>query len=187
MMKSASQKIGRRSLLPRSSSFALSAMVCRLTVNKKQYAAVKDELTEVRDKADVLRKELVVLVETDKKAFDKVMAALKLSGDEKSLALEAANKGAAGVPLVVMKKSLEVLRLVKPVAQKGNQNSLSDAGVAGLMAMASVEGAFYNVKINLAGVADKSFTDQMRREAQQVHDEARKLADEIRAIVESKL
>ena len=166
---------------------ALSAMVCRLTVGKKQYADVRDELSEVRDKADVLRAELTTLINTDKEAFDKVMEAMKSGGDDKDEMLEKANKGAAEVPLTVMAKSLEVLKLAKPVAEKGNVNSVSDAGVAGLMALAAVEGAFYNVKINLGGISDDAFAKKTRAEADRIAGEARKVADEIRTIVESKL
>ena len=91
------------------------------------------------------------------------------------------------MPLTVMTKSLEVLKLTRPVAEKGNVNSISDAGVAGLMAMAAVDGAFYNVKINLGGISDDKFVKKTREEAERIAAEAKKLADEIRSIVESKL
>ena len=86
-----------------------------------------------------------------------------------------------------MAKGLDVLKLTKPVAEKGNANSISDAGVAGLMAMAAVDGAFYNVKINLGGISDDKFVRTTRTEAERIAGEAKKLADEIRSIVESKL
>ncbi|MBD3257284.1 methenyltetrahydrofolate cyclohydrolase, partial [candidate division GN15 bacterium] len=78
-------------------------MVCRLTVGKKQFEDVKDELSDIRDKGDALRAELEKLVETDKEAFNKVMEAFKASGDEKDELVESANKVAADVPLTVMK------------------------------------------------------------------------------------
>jgi len=172
---------------------ALVAMVCRLTVGKKQYADVRDELSEVRDRADVLRAELTQLIETDKEAFNKVMAAFKLpkGTDEESKArdeeIESATKEAARVPLTVMKKSLEVMKLAKIVAEKGNDNSISDAGVAALMGMAAVDGAQYNVRINLTSLADSDFVATTGEEAAAIGKKAGELAAAIRERVESKL
>lgn len=167
---------------------ALSAMVSRLTVGKKQYADVKDEMSEVRDKADALRAELTQLIETDKEAFNKVMESFKLpQGAERDKAIEEATKGAALAPLTVMKKSREVLRLAKTVAEKGNENSISDAGVAGLMGMAAVDGAAYNVKINLASLSDREFVAKTKERADAIRKEAETLARSISERVESKL
>ncbi len=172
---------------------ALSAMVCRLTVGKKKYASVKDELSNIRDQADGLLAELKQLVETDKEAFDKVMEAFALpkSTDEENVqrdtAIEAANKGAAEVPLTVMKKSLEVLSLSKTVAAKGNENSITDAGVSALMARAAVEGAGYNVRINLTSIEDKKFASNMKTEVSALLSQTEKLAEEVKQLVEAKL
>ncbi len=174
-------------------SAALAAMVARLTVSKKQYAAVKDELSTVRDSADGLKDELVELVTTDEEAFNKVMEAFKLpkSTDEESVArdkaVEDANKEAATVPLTVMKKSLEALKAALPVAEKGNKNSITDAGVAGLMGMAAIEGAGYNVRINLQGIEDKAFVKTTNEEAAAIIKEGEKVATKIRQRVESLL
>lgn len=167
---------------------ALASMVCRLTVSKKQYANVKDEMSDIRDKGDTLRAELTQLIETDKDAFNQVMEAFKLpAGEERDQAVEKANKHAASVPLTVMQKSLEVLRLTKPVAASGNENSITDAGVAGLMAMAAVEGAGYNVCINLTGIEDKKFTARMADDVLSITQESQALAAEIKGLVEAKL
>jgi len=167
---------------------ALSAMVCRLTVGKKQYAGVKEELSQVRDTADDLRSELTQLIATDKDAFNKVMESFKLpQSAERDKAIEEATKGATLVPLTVMNKSLEVMKLAKAVADKGNENSISDAGVAGLMAMAAVDGAWYNVRINLATLADSDFVAKTKVEVAAIRKEAETLAQSIRERVESKL
>lgn len=174
-------------------SAALAAMVCRLTVGKKAYKDVKEELSEVRDKADALRVDLEKLIEEDEAAFNRVMETFKMpkGTDEEAAArdkaVEEANKGAAEVPLRVMKKALEVLELARTVAAKGNQNSITDAGVAGLMGMSAVEGAGYNVRINLGSIADSDFVQKMKKEAETVTGEAKKIADDIRGMVESKL
>ncbi len=169
---------------------ALSAMVCRLTVGKKSYAKVKDELSEIRDKTDVLMAELKQLIDTDKEAFDKVMEAFALpkNTDEETAArtkaIEDANKGAAEVPLMVMNKSLEVLKMSEIVALKGNENSVTDAGVSALMALAAIEGAGYNVKINLTSVKDESFVGKMKTEVESIIKKAEMISGKVKKIVE---
>jgi glutamate formiminotransferase/formiminotetrahydrofolate cyclodeaminase len=172
---------------------ALTAMVCRLTVTKKQYVDVKEELSDIRDRADALRRELEKLIDDDKRAFNAVMEAFKLpksSPEEiaaRDAAVEKTTKHAAEVPLTVMKSALEVLKLANIVAVKGNQNSVSDAGVAGLMGLTAIEGAGYNVRINLGTLKDQNYVASMRREVQTVREHAMTLADEIRQHVESRL
>jgi glutamate formiminotransferase/formiminotetrahydrofolate cyclodeaminase len=163
---------------------ALSAMVCRLTVSKKQYADVKDEMSEIRDKCDPLRVELTTLIETDKEAFNKVMEAFKTKDDKQ---IEEANKYASQVPLTVMQKSLEVLNMAEVVANKGNENSVTDAGVAALMAMAAIEGAGYNVKINLTSITDTDFVDKLKDEANNILKEGKQIAKRVDERVESLL
>lgn len=162
---------------------ALAAMVCRLTVGKKAYAAVKEELSDVRDRADALRSELTALVVEDKEAFEVVMASFKVGGEQ----LEKATKHAAEVPLTVMKKSVAAMELALLVAQKGNKNSISDAGVAGLMGHAAIEGAGYNVRINLGSLKDTAFVEAMKAEVTQLRARGDQLAREIRATVEAAL
>ena len=174
-------------------SAALTAMVCRLTVGKKKFEAVKDELSGVRDKADALRVELIKLIDDDKNAFNAVMDAFKLpkSTDEdvarRDAAVQAATKGATLTPLTVMKKAVETLGLALVVAQKGNENSISDAGVAGLVGLAAVEGASYNVRINLKSLTDQRFVDATRAEMQTLREKGQSLAAQIKQAVEGKL
>jgi glutamate formiminotransferase/formiminotetrahydrofolate cyclodeaminase len=174
-------------------SAALAAMVSRLTITKKKYADVKDEITQVRDQADGLRADLTRLIDTDKEAFTAVMEAFKLpKGSDEQIALrdkivQEATLRAASVPLEVMKKSLEVLHLALTVAMKGNENSITDAGVAGLMGFASVTGARYNVLINLTSLTNQASVDQLRTESDAVYSQAEKVAAEIRTLVEARL
>lgn len=167
-------------------SAALTAMVCRLTVSKKQYADVRDELSDIRDLSDSLRTELKTLIDTDKEAFNAVMEAFKLPDDERDAGIEKATQEACSVPLTVMKKSLEVMRMALVVAQKGNVNSVSDAGVAGLMAHAAIEGAGYNVAINLTSLKEKPFIDNITSESDEIRKKGNELAAEIKKTVESK-
>jgi len=172
---------------------ALAAMVSRLTITKKKYADVKEEMSDIRDRADRLRTRLTKLIDTDKEAFSAVMDAFKLpKGSDEQVAVrnrtvEEATKKAALVPLEVMRSSLEVLRLAHGVALKGNENSITDAGVAGLMGLASVEGARYNVRINLTSLADQQFVEKLKTESEAMVRDAEEVAAEIRKLVQAKL
>jgi len=172
---------------------ALTAMVSRLTVSKKKYKSVHDEINPVLNQAESLRKELTELIVKDKEAFDRVMAVFKLPKDTeqdvkaRAVAIEEANKGASLVPLKVAEKALEVISLAKVVAEKGNVNSITDAGVAALMAKAGMDGAILNVRINLSGLEDKDFAGKLTSEIESYSNKGEAVAEEVRRIVETKL
>ncbi|HLA99930.1 MAG TPA: cyclodeaminase/cyclohydrolase family protein, partial [Bacteroidota bacterium] len=117
---------------------ALAAMVCRLTIGKKKYAEVGEEMEAVLMMAEDLRAKFTRLADTDTEAFNKVMDAYSLpkdSDDRKALrnaAIQTATKEAALVPLECMKHGIDALALARTVAGKGNLNSVSDAGVSAL-------------------------------------------------------
>jgi glutamate formiminotransferase/formiminotetrahydrofolate cyclodeaminase len=140
---------------------ALVAMVARLTVGKKKYANVEERMQEITSRADVLRAALHKAVTLDAQAFDSVMAAFRMpkkSAQEKTARaeeIERATHIAAEVPLQVCRDAVEVLALAAEVAEKGNQNALSDAGSAGAMANACLQAAGLNVKINAGSVSDR--------------------------------
>lgn len=172
---------------------ALNSMVCRLTVGKKKYKDVSEELKSVLERSEELRAELKEMIIKDGEAFDRVMTARKMPKDtEEEIArrdreILEATKGAALTPLETARKAFDVMKLSKVVAEKGNVNSVSDAGVAALMARAAVEGALYNVKINISGLEDEEFAVDMQDKTKEVREKSDKLAEEIRKIVESKI
>ena len=171
---------------------ALNSMVCRLTIGKKRYAEVEKDMEWLRDSSEALRAELTEMIKKDGEAFDKVMAARKLPKDseeeirKRDAEIILTTKIAAQVPLETARMSLRVLESAKEVALKGNVNSVSDAGVSALMAKAALEGAVYNVKINLSGLEDKQFADRLRSEIEILQAKSSVLAAEIKGIVESK-
>ncbi len=172
---------------------ALNSMVCRLTVLKKKYNDVAEELTALLDQSEALRLKLQDMIKKDGDAFDKLMAAMKMPKDfdeekkKRDLAVYEATKLATLVPLETAGLALQVMEFSKIVAEKGNVNSVSDAGVAALMARAGLEGAIYNVKINTGSFEDKEFVDDMTKKAADLQKKSDKLASEIKQIVESKL
>ena len=172
---------------------ALASMVSRLTLAKKKYQNVHDEIGAILTQTEMLRRELADLIVKDKDAFNRVMASFKLPKDteeevkHRASVIEDANKGAALVPSKVAEKALEVLSLLKAVAEKGNENSITDAGVGALMAKAAMDGAILNVRINLAGLVDKDFVKKLTSEIENFRVRGEALAEEIARIVDQKI
>ena len=153
-------------------SAALSSMVANLTYGKKGYEESGENMKRVAVRAQELLDELLRAVDLDTRAFNRVMEAFRLpkgteeQDREREAAVEEASKGATLVPLGVLAAAAELVELAEVVARKGNRNSLSDAGVAGLTAQAAGEGAYYNVRINLPGIKDERFRTRTVKQAE---------------------
>jgi len=137
---------------------ALATMVARLTIGKKRYAEHEERMRAVEKDGDALRRELFDLVAEDAKAYDGFVAASKLSQRTpeetatRDKALVSAARNAAAVPLRTAEACVRALELAAAVAEVGNANAVSDAGVAGWLARGGAEGAALNVAINLPSV-----------------------------------
>jgi glutamate formiminotransferase/formiminotetrahydrofolate cyclodeaminase len=137
---------------------ALVAMVGRLTAGKKKYAEVEDAMQALVARADELRGEFTQAVAADAVAFDAVMAAFKLPKESdmdkraRKQAIEQATIAAAESPLAVSGLAVECLELAQQAAEHGNTNAISDAGTAAALAMACLQGAGLNVRINVASL-----------------------------------
>jgi formiminotetrahydrofolate cyclodeaminase len=142
---------------------ALVSMVCNLTLGKKNYAAVEEEIKAVLARSEDLRVRLTDMIRADVEVFGLVMAAYgmpKATDEEmqlRGLAIQAALQAATDVPLACAKASAEVIELSRIVAEKGNKNVVSDAGVAVLAAYAALKSAALNVYVNVAAIKDESF------------------------------
>jgi len=138
----------------------LCAMVANLTVGKKKYSSVQDRVKEVAETCQQDKDFFLGAIDEDTDSFNAVMDCFRMPKNsralqqERDLAIAAATRGATLVPLGVLERIPPLLELVTEIARIGNANSLSDAGVAALSAMAAAEGAYYNVLINLASLAD---------------------------------
>jgi glutamate formiminotransferase/formiminotetrahydrofolate cyclodeaminase len=170
-------------------SASLSAMVANLTVSKKGYEGVWGEMKEAASEAQRLKDELLQAVDEDTRAFNRVMEAFGLpkgsaeQAAERQAAVESASKLATLVPLGVLEKCVPLLELAGLVAEKGNRNSLSDAGVAGLMAAAAATGVLYNVRINLPGINDQAFKQDVVKKGDDLMSRVSRLEEEVRALV----
>ncbi len=136
---------------------------------------------------------MLALVDEDTAAFNRIMDAFKLpkgTDEEKaarSAAIQDATRYATEVPLRTMKASFAIFPLLKSMAETGNPNSVSDAGVGALAARSAVLGAYLNVRINAAGLKDRAVADAMLAEAARIAAEAEAAEKETLAVVETKL
>jgi glutamate formiminotransferase/formiminotetrahydrofolate cyclodeaminase len=159
---------GSVAALAGSLSAALAGMVSQLTLASKKYRDVSQEMESIRAEARRLVDVFKAKVSEDSEAFDKVIKAMRmprLNDAQKAArhqAVQSAFKEAAAVPAGVVLQCREVVPLVEAVARRGNQASLSDAGVAALMCMACAEGAALNVMINLGSIEDADFKSAMK-------------------------
>jgi len=172
---------------------SLVSMVCRLTIGKKKYEDFEEELKKVLDESEKLRRELKELIIKDGESFLKVLDSFKLSQNtpeeqtKRLVAIQEAYKEAALIPFKTMEKSLEVLKLSRVVVEKGNINTISDAGASALMAKSALEGALLNVKINLKSIEDHQFVTGLREKTELILLEANKLKEEIDGLLQEKL
>lgn len=152
-------------------SASLGMMVCNLTIGKKKYADVEQEMISLKDKLEGYQKKFFALGTKDNEAFDKVMAAFKLPKEtdtEKEIRtakIEEATIGAAEVPSDVMQACSEILPMIKTVIEKGNKNSLSDAGVAVSLIATAAESAYLNVMINCASLGNQTIAAEIKKRA----------------------
>lgn len=172
---------------------ALGTMVANLSSHKAGWDARWEEFSNWADKGQKIQSELMNLVDEDTEAFNRIMEAFGLpkgTDEEKaarSAAIQAATLFATQVPLHTMQASFKVFELCKAMAEEGNPNSVSDAGVGVLAARAAVLGAGLNVKINASGLKDRETADKLVGEANELIKEANELEAEIMKIVEAKL
>ena len=172
---------------------ALGTMVANLSSHKAGWDERWEEFSDYAERGQALMAELLHLVDEDTEAFNRIMAVFampKATDEEKaarSAALQSATLYATQVPLKTMKAALRVFEIVKAMADIGNPNSVSDAGVGALAARSAVLGAQLNVKINAAGLKDRATAEALTAEAEQIAAEAIALEAEVLKIVNEKI
>lgn len=150
---------------------SLGIMVCNLTIGKKKYAEVENEMIIIKDNLLKYQSDFIELGKNDNLAFDKVMNAIKLpkeSEKEKEIRnqeIEKATIGAAEVPSQVMQSAKEILPLLKTIIEKGNKNSISDAGVAVALTETASKGAYLNVLINCSSLNNQIIAQEIKKRA----------------------
>ena len=172
---------------------SLATMVANLSAHKKGWDERWQEFSTWAEKGQQLKNELLKLVDEDTAAFNKIMQAFtmpKNSDSEKALrrwAIQKATKYAIEIPFKVMQVSYASMEIIKAMAETGNPNSVSDAGVAALCGRTSVMGAFLNVRINAAGYDDKEFVNKIINKGAAIENSSINLEMEILKLVNEKI
>ena len=172
---------------------SLATMVANLSSHKKGWDERWEEFGNWAEKGEKIKNELVNLVDADTKAFNKIMEAFGLpkSTDEEKLArtnaIQEATKFAIEIPFQVMMASYNSMEVIKAMAEIGNPNSVSDAGVGALCARSAVKGAFMNVLINTNGYNDKVYVAETLKRGKEIENKAIALEEEILKIVDGKI
>ncbi len=176
---------GSVSALAGSLGASLASMVASLTMGKEKFKDQEEKMQDAHKKARELKDQLKHLVDEDTESFNQVMAAFRMSkstDEEKkarSQAIQEAMKHAAQIPMQVAEASLEVLKVTQIMVDEGNPNALSDGGVGALMALAGIQGALFNVKINLGSIKDQDFIVEMEKKTESILNESSDLRDNI--------
>ncbi len=172
---------------------ALATMVANLSAHKRGWDSRWEEFSNWAEKGKAFQVQLIKLVDEDTNAFNKIMDAYNLpkkTEEEKaarSQAIQEATRFATEVPFKTLQLCYECMSVAKAMAECGNPNSVTDAGVGALAARAGVRGALLNVKINAAGLEDKEFAGQIIQEGENIAQKAFILENEIINIVHSKM
>jgi glutamate formiminotransferase / formiminotetrahydrofolate cyclodeaminase len=172
---------------------SLATMVANLSSHKKGWDHRWEEFSNWAEKGQKIKSELLHLVDADTAAFNKIMDAFSLpkSTDEeknsRTEAIQQATKFAIDIPFKVMQLSYQSLEIIKAMAEIGNPNSVSDAGVGALCARSAVMGAFMNVRINAGGYNDKSFVTEILTKGKDIEEKTIALEASILKIVNEKI
>ena len=156
-----------------------------LTVGKKRYADVEEEILEVRENLSMLRDRLIKLTDKDAEAFEPLSRAYKLPKDTpeeqdiKEKVMEEALYEASIVPMQIMETIYQVIQYLEVLGKKGSRMAVSDVGVGILFARSALEGASLNVFINTKSMKNREVAEDLNRKADQMIQEARKLEEMI--------
>jgi glutamate formiminotransferase/formiminotetrahydrofolate cyclodeaminase len=172
---------------------SLGTMVANLSSHKRGWDDRWEEFSDVAERGQKLKDTLLNLVDEDTRAFNRIMEAFglpKKTDEEKKIrtkAIQEASKYAMEIPFKVMETSYRSVEIMRAMAENGNPNSVSDAGVGALCALTAVEGAFLNVKINASGIHDKQFTQELISKGEEILQKTRACRDAIMETVEQKI
>ena len=168
---------------------SLATMVANLSSHKKGWDQRWKEFSAWAEKGQKIKDELLYLVDEDTNAFNKIMEAFSLpkSSEQevkfRSEAIQNATKYATEVPLKTMILAYSSFPIIKAMAEIGNPNSISDAGVGALCARSAVIGAYMNVRINAAELKDEAFKKEILAKAEKIKNDAIKEEEAILKIV----
>jgi glutamate formiminotransferase/formiminotetrahydrofolate cyclodeaminase len=170
---------------------SLVAMVANLTYKKKNYEKYTDEVADIASKGQRVKDAFLSLIDEDTDAFNNYMAAFKMPKKTESEIelrnelLDKATKDAIEVPLKTMSEVLEILDIMDRISVIGNVNSMSDAGVAAINAVACSEGAYMNVLINLKNLSDEKYKNEKMKIAEEMLEKTKNISEKVKKQVYS--
>ena len=165
---------GGASALAGAIGMALGSMVGNLTLGKKKYAEVQEDIERILHKAKILQDELLQLVLRDAEVFKPLSRAYGLPKETeeqiayKAQVMEEALVLACSVPVEIMEKAAECIDLHDELAKKGTRIAVSDVGVGVLLAKSAMMGASLNVYINTKSMKDRTVADEIDRKADEI-------------------
>ena len=172
---------------------ALGNMVGSLTVGKKKYADVEEEMYALKEKASALQADFLRLIERDAEVFEPLAKAYGMPREteeekaEKARVMAIVLKDACSVPMEIMEKCCEALDLIVEFAANGSALAISDAGVGAVFCKAALQGASLNVFINTKSMADKEYAAELNAKADAMLEKYTKIADDVFASVNARL
>jgi glutamate formiminotransferase/formiminotetrahydrofolate cyclodeaminase len=172
---------------------ALGTMVANLSSHKRGWDESWKEFSDWAEKGKQIQNSLLQLVDDDTDAFNKIMEAYTLpkkTEEEKllrNLAIQDATKIAIMVPFKVMEKAYSGFGLIKEMVEKGNPNSITDAGVGALAIRSCIRGAFLNVRINASGLKDEEFVNELLAAGEDLETKTIATEEEILNIINLKI
>ncbi len=153
---------------------SLTVMVANLTIGKKGYDNIEDEMKSVAQDAIQMKRELVLAIDNDAIAYKDVMTAIKLPGNSEAEKrhreemIQSRLKQATLVPMAVAEYAIRIMELAGKTITKGNKNTITDGAVGIMMARTAVLSALYNVKINLRAIKDNTFIDRISKQVKKL-------------------
>ena len=169
---------------------SLTEMVANLTIGRKEFQSVEEEMKKIGKTAADMRKKLQNDIDNDAKAYQEVLAAFKLpkntdgEKEHRSQVIQEAFKNAARVPMEVAGDALKIMDLAHRVVTRGNKNAVTDGAVAALAARTAALAALYNVKINLGSIKDPAFVEEFTTEVENLESRVLQKEKEILEHVE---
>ena len=157
-----------------STTNALIGYICNLTIGKKNYENVQDEVIKIKEEANTLKTKALNVIDEDSKVLNKVLKAYKIRKDEPEK-LEEASKDSVLFCNEVMEDSLKTLKLVNRLEKVGNRMLASDFKICKKYALSSVESSIVNIDINLKYVQDKEFKEKIKNNYLKKYEEAKKI------------
>ena len=162
-------------------AIALGNMVGNLTLGKKKYADVQEDIAALNEKAETLRKDFVALIDADAEAFKPLSEAYGIPKDDPMRAdvMESALLKAVQPPMEIMRKCVKALDVISEYAAKGSALAISDAGCAAALARAAADAAVLNVRINTKSMTDHKVANHLNVEANSLVMHCNLVAEEI--------